>query len=53
MSTKTATIKQPVPPLAQFERLGMILAVGQIDTLVGIITRPETDGFAFLDMVRR
>lgn len=53
MSTKTATINQPSRRAGQVERLGMILAAGQFDTLVGILTRPETDGRAFLDTVRR
>ena len=53
MSTKTATIERASRPAGKFERAGMILAAGHFDTLVGIITRPETDGRAFLDTLRR
>lgn len=53
MLTKTAITKPTSRLAGRLERAGMVLAVGQPDTLNGILTRPQTDGRAFLNSVQR
>jgi hypothetical protein len=53
MLIKTATTKRLPRSAAYLQRVGMILAAGHLETLAGILERPEAEGRAFLETLLR